>query len=136
MKLLEILLSLLMVSAVITGMGVGISGLGAQYGRTEAFNYTVFDTTGNITATADELQAKIGSGTTNDLVAVFDVLNFLFFDLSAIFFTIPNLIHDIVSQTSNELGAFLPKWLFQLIYVSALIAIVVKVASIVFRRDV
>ena len=137
MKLAEIFTALLIMSGVIIGMGTAVSSLGANYGKTDTFAYSTFDQTSEVQKQADKLNSQLSLNQTNfDPLKAFDILNFMFYGLSALFLTIPNMIHDITYLISLQLGFLIPDWLLGLTVVIALITIALKVAGIVFRREV
>lgn|SRR3990167_8626344 len=136
MKLSETLIALVIVSGVMVGLGTAVSSLGANYGRTETFDYASFDQTTDIRESAESLQAKLGSSTGFNPLIVFDLLNFLFFNFVGIFLAIPNMISDIIYLASGELGVLVPEWLITIGIVATIVFVVAKVASIAAKREI
>lgn len=132
------LVGVLMVSGLVTGMGIAVSDLGSNYGKTDQFNYTAFNETSGIQQASQNLVNNLNATNSKDFdpLHVFDVLNFLFFQVSPIIFALPNFIIDLINQASFATGGLIPGWLIGLAIVATLIVIAMKVFSFATRRSV
>lgn len=137
MKLSDMFVSVLVVSALVGGMGIAVSDLGANYGKTDQFDYSVFNQTTQVQSSSQDLVNKLNATSSQGFnpLQVFDVLNFLFFQVSPIIFALPNLIINIINMTSNATGGLIPGWLIGLAIVATLIVVAMKVLSIATRRS-
>lgn len=136
MKLTNILVNIVVVTMVITGIGLGVNELGTNYGKTDTIDTDQFDKLEEIETKATALQDELGTQTGFNPSVVFDVLNFIFFDVAGIFLTIPDIITSLLTGANVELGAIIPAFIIGGLILIVMIIIVMKVAGIVFRRDV
>ena len=137
MKLSEMLLSVLVVSGLVAGMGIAVSDLGGNYGKTDQFNYAAFNQTSQVEEQSHNLVNRLNATSSQGFqpLQVFDVLNFLFFQVTPILFALPGIIISIISATSGATGGLIPGWLIGLATIAVLIVVALKVLSIATRRS-
>ncbi len=140
MKLLEIIVGIILFSGVMSGIGIIAADLGVNYGKADVLDVDGFDQISEVNEKSQQLQEKLASEEGWNPQTAFDVLNLVFFDISNILFSIPNMLTDIIQQAGLALNGdsttLLPMWFIGVLVAIVAITIVIKVVEIVTKREI
>lgn len=140
MKISEMMISIVLIGAMMTGGGLVISELGTNYGQAVPgnFNPQAFNQSTELNAKLTELQSQTtGQASQFDPLKYFSVLNLVFFSTASNIIAIPQFFINIVTEASVNLGGvILPMWFILAVTTIVLIVVTVKVISIVSGREI
>lgn len=101
------------------------------------FNNETFNQISEVNERLEDLQNKLGASGEGEFnpLTIFDILNFLYFYISSVFLTIPNMINDLALQASLSLGIFIPNWFLTVIIIAPIIIIIGVIISWATKRS-